>query len=105
MTIETRRTALLPWNFPLNVRKAKPGEVIISVNQSSPIFSRFNYFSKLEVVDDNHAIATHIQPFAVTLNGGIIPEPVTHTYNIEKENINHFGPSNRNWRWTIDDNQ
>ena len=98
MTIDTSRISFLPWEFPFNTRPARVDEIITTFYPAS----NFEYVARLKIVDGNYAYATHTQPYAVTLDGGLVLDPVSHCYYLEKDNINKFGPPNRNWRWLPD---
>lgn len=93
MTIQTRRFSFLSWNTPLNTRELKPGQSATTLKEGA-------YLYRLVAISTDRALAIYQQPYRMNNEAEIIAfDPQDIASIAEKEQINAFGPENRNWRW------
>jgi hypothetical protein len=88
MTILTRHSSILPWSFPFNTHELKPGQSV----RFTETKAEGDYIWEITVTGPDQVHTLHSHPY-----------PPEHTYSTaEKDQINGFGPEDRNWRWIKD---
>jgi hypothetical protein len=97
MTLETKRWRSLPWNFPLNHRKMREGEVVDHMIVKTEGVYRWT----ISNLPGGTVETDHEKPYTTDSESRFDSfEPSSQKGEILFiEEVNGFGPDDRPWRW------